>query len=62
MSNRSKRFKKMLKRRGPSIEPCGTPVIVDINELKTESSFGVDLKDNFLSVLHYHDLHQRRAV
>ena len=52
----------MLKRRGPSIEPCGTPVIVDINELKTESSFGVDLKDNFLSVLHYHDLHQRRAV
>ena len=36
MSNRS--FKKILKRRGPSMELCGTPVIVCIHELKTESS------------------------
>ena len=28
----------MLKSRGPSIEPCGTPIIVCIYELKTESS------------------------
>ena len=37
MSNRS--FKKMLKRRGPSMEPCGTPIIVCIYELTTDSSF-----------------------
>ena len=37
MSNKS--FKKMLKRTGPSMEPCGTPIIVCIHELKTESSF-----------------------
>ena len=37
MSNRS--FKKMLKRRGPNMEPCGTPIIVCIHELKIDSSF-----------------------
>ena len=37
MSNRS--IKKMLKRRGLSMEPCGTPIIVYIHEVKTESSF-----------------------
>ena len=37
MSNRS--FKKMLNRSGPSMEPCGTPIIISVDELKTESSF-----------------------
>ena len=37
MSNRS--FKKISERRGPSMETCGTPTIVCIHELKTESSF-----------------------
>ena len=37
MSNRS--FKKMLKRRDPSMEPFGTAVIACIHELKSESSF-----------------------
>ena len=37
MSNRS--FKMMLNKRGPSMEPCGTPIIVCVDELKTESSF-----------------------
>ena len=37
MSNRS--FKKMFKRRSPSMEPCGTIIIVYIHELKAESSF-----------------------
>ena len=37
MSNRQ--FKKVLKRRSPSKEPCETPIIVCIHELNTESSF-----------------------
>ena len=53
MSDRS--FKKMLKRRGPSMEPCGTPVIVCIHKL-------VYLKGNFSLVLDCHDLNHKHAV
>ena len=35
----SKSFKKMLKRRGPSMGPCGTPVIACSHEQKFEASF-----------------------
>ena len=37
MSNRS--FKKMLKRRGPSMGPCGTPIIEVLNEERMKKVF-----------------------
>ena len=62
MSNKS--FKKMLKRRGPSMEPCGTLIIVFIHETKTESSlfFRIDLKGNLLVLLDYYYLNHKHAV
>ena len=46
------------------MEPCETPIIVCIHELKPSQIllFGVDLKGNFLLVLDYHDLNHKRAV
>ena len=46
------------------MEPCGTPTIVSIHELKTKSSFILWclFEFKFLLVLDYHDLNHRRAV
>ena len=44
------------------MEPCGTPIIVCIHELKTEPSFVRQCQGNFLLVLDYHDLNHKLAV
>ena len=41
----------MIKRRGPSVEPCRPPIIVCNQKASQVLFFGVDLKGNFLLVL-----------
>ena len=36
---KNKSFMKILKRRGPMIDPCGTPVLISQHELKDEPVF-----------------------
>ena len=54
----------MLKRRNPSMGPCGTLIMVCYHELKPSqvSFFGVYLKGSFLLVLDYHNLRNKHVV